>query len=247
MEIEESKKDQILNNTNQDLKKFKKKYFRIEKEKRSKKTDEKNNKIIFKTKKDYHLLKRKKIRELKRIKNLNRSKFVTISKENKNNSFFVKKVFPRKLKVIKAKLKRINIIPNLNKNISSNNSEVLKNLEKISNDYKIKLMFVYFSSIKNLCKYINKNFFNPSLTEQNTIDEFIIQIYQSLQILDRKIKQFKPFFELKGDVKVNKEDFYDISSLKENLLLMKNVLNNSMSENLINIYIDVDNFCKVYA
>ena len=54
------------------------------------------------------------------------------------------------------------------------------------------------------------------------------------------------FKNLKDNVKVNKEDFNDISSLKENLLLMKNALNNSMSQNLINIYSDIDNFCKLY-
>ena len=40
---------------------------------------------------------------------------------------------------------------------------------------------------------------------------------------------------------------YDISSLKENLLFMKNVLNNSMSQNLINICADIDNFCQIYS
>jgi hypothetical protein len=48
-------------------------------------------------------------------------------------------------------------------------------------------------------------------------------------------------------IRVNKEDFDDISSLKENLLLMKNTLNNKMSQELINIYIDIDNFCKLYS
>ena len=108
-------------------------------------------------------------------------------------------------------------------------------------------MLVYFYSIKNLCKYINNNFFNTSLNEQKTIDDFIYQIYQSLQILDRKINQFNIFQHLKDDIRVNKDDFYDISSLKENLLLMKNVLNNSMSQNLINIYADIDNFCQIYS
>jgi hypothetical protein len=108
-------------------------------------------------------------------------------------------------------------------------------------------MVVYFYSIKNLCKYINNNFFNTSLPEQKTIDDFIYQIYQSLQILNRKINEFKLFQNLKDDIQVNKDDFYDISSLKENLLLMKNSLNNSMSQNLINIYTNIDNFCRIYS
>ena len=93
----------------------------------------------------------------------------------------------------------------------------------------------------------DNNFFNTSLSEQKTIDEFIYQIYQSLQILDRKIKDFKNFQNMKDDIRVNKDDFYDISSLKENLLFMKNALNNSMSQNLINIYSDIDNFCQLYS
>ena len=130
------------------------------------------------------------------------------------------------------------------KNTLKTQSEVK---EKNLNCYKIKLMLVYFYSIKNLCKYINNNFFNTSLNEQKVIDELIYQIYQSLQILDRKINEFKIFQNIKDDIRVKSEDFYDISSLKENLLLMKNVLNNSMSQNLINIYIDIDNFCKLFS
>ena len=65
-----------------------------------------------------------------------------------------------------------------------------------------------------------------------------------MHILDRKINQFMHFQKL---IRLNKEDFGDISSLKENLLLMKNTLNNSMSQELINIYINVDNFCKLYS
>ena len=107
-------------------------------------------------------------------------------------------------------------------------------------------MFVYFSSIKNLCKYINNNFFKTSLKEQQEIDDLVNQIYQSLQILDRKINEFKPYLYLKDSIIIKKEDFYDISSLKENLLLMKKLLNDSMSQNLINIYIDIDNFCRLY-
>ena len=125
-------------------------------------------------------------------------------------------------------------------------NNISKEQEEKINNYKIKLMLVYFYSIKNLCKYINTNLFNTTITEQKAIDELISQIYQSLQILDRKINEFMNFKNLKDNVKVNKEDFDDISSLKENLLLMKNVLNNSMSQNLINIYLNIDNFCKLY-
>ena len=258
MEIEESKNEKLFNNENI-KKKEKKKYFRFEKTKIKKNEDEKDSKKIFRTKKDYHLSRIKAKRELKKLKLLN-SKFISKTKNISNqkfnstnkekNSFIVKKVLPKKLKLIKVpkkEIKQINNSSNLKNNIILNIDNNSKIDEKNIDNYKIKLMFVYFSSIRNLCKYINQNLFSTTLTEQNEIDEFINQIYQSLQILDRKINEFRPYIQLKKNVNVNKEDFYDISSLKENLLLMKNTLNNSMSQNLINIYIDIDNFCKIYS
>ena len=258
MEIEESKNEKSFNNENI-KKKEKKKYFRFEKTKIKKNEEEKDSKKIFRTKKDYHLSRIKAKRELKKLKLLN-SKFISKTKNISNqkfnstnkekNSFIVKKVLPKKLKLIKVpkkEIKSINNSSNLKNNIILNIDNNSKIDEKNIDNYKIKLMFVYFSSIRNLCKYINQNLFSTTLTEQNEIDEFINQIYQSLQILDRKINEFRPYIQLKNNVNVNKEDFYDISSLKENLLLMKNTLNNSMSQNLINIYIDIDNFCKIYS
>ena len=258
MEIEESKNEKSFNNENI-KKKEKKKYFRFEKTKIKKNEEEKDSKKIFRTKKDYHLSRIKAKRELKKLKLLN-SKFISKTKNISNqkfnstnkekNSFIVKKVLPKKLKLIKVpkkEIKQINNSSNLKNNIILNIDNNSKIDEKNIDNYKIKLMFVYFSSIRNLCKYINQNLFSTTLTEQNEIDEFINQIYQSLQILDRKINEFRPYIQLKNNVNVNKEDFYDISSLKENLLLMKNTLNNSMSQNLINIYIDIDNFCKIYS
>ena len=258
MEIEESKIEKSFNNENIKQKE-KKKYFRFEKTKFKKIDEEKDSKKIFRTKKDYHLSRIKAKRELKKLKLLN-SKFISKTKNISNqkfnstnkdkNSFIVKKVLPKKLKLTKVpkkEIKSINNSSNLKNNIILNIDNNSKIDEKNIDNYKIKLMFVYFSSIRNLCKYINQNLFSTTLTEQNEIDEFINQIYQSLQILDRKINEFRPYIQLKNNVNVNKEDFYDISSLKENLLLMKNTLNNSMSQNLINIYIDIDNFCKIYS
>ena len=281
MDNEEDKTGKIFNNINMN-KKVKKKYFRVEKNRFNASTlREKESKKIFKTQKEYHLSKRKALRELRRLKFHKNKKFITITKENENannnnekenNSFVVQRIIPKKLKIIKEnkkESKNLNIFSksndnflfnesnnflqslfnksSTNNNINSNNGNNLKNDDKNLNCYKLKLMLVYFYSIKNLCKYINKNFFNTSLNEQKTIDDFIYQIYQSLQILDRKINQFNIFQHLKDDIRVNKDDFYDISSLKENLLLMKNVLNNSMSQNLINIYADIDNFCQIYS
>ena len=326
---EVEKKEQIFNSTNTN-KKDKKKYFRVEKSRMSGALKEKESKKIFKTQKEYHL-KRKVLRELRRLKFHKVKKFITITKvlekdkekekdknknkeniintennfnnnkfnisEKENNSFFVQRIIPKKIKIIKENKKESDRLNHLNLNLNyfskqiNNNSNLFNeknknnflqflfnsdknnfnpnnnNADKDNNIikyYKIKLMLVYFYSIKNLCRYINNNFFNNSssflssitsslslpLSEQQktkTIDDFIYQIYQSLRILDKKINDFNIFQHLKDDIKVNKDDFYDISSLKENLLFMKNVLNNSMSQNLINIYSDIENFCKKFS
>ena len=248
MEIEEETKTNIFNNITPEVKE-KRRYFRVEKTKFNHSGQkEKNSKQIFKTQKDYHLSKGKLIREFKRIKPIKTSnKFITSMNMNsnlpdkENNSFVVQKIIPKKLKVIKEpkdESKQFstfwkspnNILVNSKKiftdeqNINFCLNNISKEEENKINNYKIKLMLVYFSSIKNLCKYINTNLFNNSFTEQKAIDDLISQLYQSLQILDRKINEFMNFKNIKDDVKVNKEDFEDISSLKENLLLMKNVL-----------------------
>ena len=266
MEIEEETKPKIFNSTNSPTI-DKKLYFRIEKKKRKFLEQIHNDaKKIFKTQKDYNISKAKAVREFKKIKiNKNKhniNKFVTtMDNDKENKSFIIQKDIPKELKIFKEQKnesKQINDFWKSKKNVFLTENNICSNEQKINfcynktfkenekkiNNYKIKLMLVYFCSIKNLCKYINTNFFNNSLTEQKAIDDLILQIYQSLHILDRKINQFMHF---ESFIRVNKEDFDDISSLKENLLLMKNTLNNKMSQELINIYIDIDNFCKLYS
>ena len=118
------------------------------------------------------------------------------------------------------------------------------NLEK----YKTKLMLVYFNSIKNLCKYINKHFFDFEGNENMMVDTFLSQVYQTFRILNRKINEFKIFIYMKEilKAKIKEEDFAEIIALKQNLQFMKNILNKTMSENLINIYMNLENFCKVF-
>ena len=110
-------------------------------------------------------------------------------------------------------------------------------------------MIVYFNSIKNLCKYINKNFFDVDEKKNKIIDAFLNQVYQTFRILNRKINEFKVFQYMKDifKSKIKEEDFVDIITLKQNLEFMKNVLNKKMSENLIIIYINIENFCKDFS
>ena len=248
----------------------KKKYFKIEKNKISPLKEDKS-KAIFKTKKEHNLLKRKTLRDLETEKLIKTNKFFTTTVDEttaslqSDNSFFVQNIIPKKLKIIKENKKesnymnyyfsksiengllneKINFLQNLfeeenNENNSNNNINI------DINNYKIKLMLVYFYSIKNLCKFINNNFFNMPLNENIIIDEFLHQIYQNLQILNRKLNDFKIFQNMKDNIKINKDDFKDITLLKQNLFLMKIALNNSMSQNLINIYVNIEDFCKQY-
>ena len=109
-------------------------------------------------------------------------------------------------------------------------------------------MIVYFYSIKNLCKYINKNFFVFAEKENIIVDTFVGQIYQTFRILNMKINEFKIFYFMKDIFKaqIKQKDFGDILALKHNFQFMRNVLNKTMSDNLIYIYINIDNFCKFF-
>ena len=268
MEIEDELQPKINNNINENSTE-KKRYFRVEKKKYNpfEQKEKNSNKKIFITQKGNNSPNVKRDKEFKTIKLNSNNKFITtmnINPSDKDNgSFVLKKIIPKRLEVIKEpkiESKRINNFWKSKNFLLSNNSNIFSEEQKINycfnnisnneqnniNNYRIKLMLVYFYSIKNLCKYINAKFNSNSLTEQKEIDDLTSQIYQSLQILDRKINEFMNFENLKDNVKVNKEDFNDITSLKENLLLMKNILNNSMSQNLINIYLNIEQFCRLY-
>ena len=247
----------------------KKKYFRIEKSKKDLST-EVHSKAIFRTKKDYNFLNRKTLREIEEQKRnkINNNKFFTTTFDDttisvqSENSFLVKNIIPRKLILTqenkkdknnnkqKYSLLQILFKPENNENIQENNKNskinyIKSNLEK----FRLKLMIVYFHSIKNLCKYINKNFFDIEDKENTMVDAFLNQVYQTFRILNRKINEFKIFQYMKDifKSKIKEEDFVDIITLKQNLEFMKNVLNKKMSENLIIIYINIENFCKDFS
>ena len=248
----------------------KKKYFRIEKSKMHL-SSESHSKAIFRTKKDYNFLNRKTLREIedqKQNKNNinNNNKFITttfddttISAQSENNSFLVKNIIPRKLVLTMENKKEKNNFSDLNKQKYS----LLQILFRPENNEKIgkfpfsnetaekllKLMIVYFYSIKNLCKYINKNFFDFAEKENIIVDTFVGQIYQTFRILNMKINEFKIFYFMKDifKAKIKQKDFEDILALKHNFQFMKNVLNKTMSENLNYIYINIENFCKFFS
>ena len=267
---EEDQKFKIFNTVHMNTKDNtpKKKYFRIEKSKKDLST-EVHSKAIFRTKKDYNFLNRKTLREIEEQKRnkINNNKFFTTTFDDttisvqSENSFLVKNIIPRKLILTqenkkdknnnkqKYSLLQILFKPENNENIQENNKNskinyIKSNLEK----FRLKLMIVYFHSIKNLCKYINKNFFDIAGKENIIVDAFIYQIYQTFRILNMKIIEFKIFSFMKDifKFKIKKEDFDDILALKHNFQFMRNVLNKTMSDNLIYIYINIDNFCKFF-
>jgi hypothetical protein len=186
---------------------------------------------------------------------------IMITQENKNTQFnfselnkekncFLKTLFrPENKENLHENYKnmktddKINEFPQIQR---TNGERVVQNinLEK----YKTKLMLVYFNSIKNLCKYINKHFFDFEGNENMMVDTFLSQVYQTFRILNQKINEFKIFIYMKEilKAKIKEEDFAEIIALKQNLQFMKNILNKTMSENLINIYMNLENFCKVF-
>ena len=130
MDNEEDKKGKIFNSINMN-KKDKKKYFRVEKNRFNASTlREKEIKKIFKTQKEYHLSKRKALRELRRLKFHKNKKFITTTKEKEsdnnekeNNSFVVQRIIPKKLKIIKQNKKEskdLNFFSKSNENLLFN-------------------------------------------------------------------------------------------------------------------------------
>jgi len=243
----------------------KKKYFRIEKTKLCSLKGNKT-KTIFKTKKENTFLNRKTVHDIENMKSKN-NKFITTTIDDStasvqsDNSFFVHNIIPKKLIVKENKKEPMNtnyfsktnefnlyyqkefLFQELSD--KENNENKTDNINMIN--YRTKLMLVYFYSIKNLCKYINNNLFNLPLKDNKIMEGLLYQVYQDLQILNRKINKFKFFESIKDNLKINKDEFKDIYFLKDNLNLMKAILTNNMSQNLINIFINIDNFCRIFS
>ena len=257
----------------------KKKYFRIEKNKPYSSKESHSKAIFRTKKDYNFLRRKTLREMEIQKQNKNNNKFITTTVDDttisaqSENSFLVKNIIPRKLIITqenkkekynfnefnkeKYSLLRSFFRPENNENLPENNKNSIQkfgigdffsingNLEK----FRIKLMIVHFYSIKNMCKYINKNFVDLAEKENILVDAFINQVYQTFRILNMKINEFKVFYYLKEifKSKIKQEDFNEINALKQNMQFMKNVLNKKMSENLINIYINIENFGKVFS
>ena len=124
--------------------------------------------------------------------------------------------------------------------LTNNNLNIMNEINIIDeNVYKTKLNLVYFESIKNLCNHLNKNF-NQLIQNENisNINEYLTEMYQNLQLLNRKID----LITYKQTFKINKEDYEILNILLNHLLYMNKILNNTISKNIVNIYSNLNNF-----
>ena len=129
---------------------------------------------------------------------------------------------------------------NKNSLINNNGINIINELHIIDeNVYNSKLNLVYFESVKKLCNHLNQNF--NQLTQDDEIvdiNEYLTQMYQNLQILNRKLE----LITNKQTFNINKEDYEILNILLNHLFYMNKILNNNISKNILNIYFNLKNF-----
>ena len=133
---------------------------------------------------------------------------------------------------------------NINKkSLANNNNNIIKDNKYMDESlYKTKLNLVYFESIKKLCNHLNQNF--NQLTHKDkisNINEYLTQMYQNLQILNKKIE----LIPNKQSFHINKEDYEALNILLNHLIYMNKILNNKISKNIVDIYSNLNNFCNI--
>ena len=133
---------------------------------------------------------------------------------------------------------------NINKkSLANNNNNIIKDNKYMDESlYKTKLNLVYFESIKKLCNHLNQNF--NQLTHKDkisNINEYLTQMYQNLQILNKKIE----LITNKQSFRINKEDYETLNILLNHLIYMNKSLNNKISKNIVDIYSNLNNFCNI--
>ena len=126
---------------------------------------------------------------------------------------------------------------------NNNNNNIIKDNKYMDESlYKTKLNLVYFESIKKLCNHLNQNF--NQLTHKDkisNINEYLTQMYQNLQILNKKIE----LITNKQSFRINKEDYEILNILLNHLIYMNKILNNKISKNIVDIYSNLNNFCNI--
>jgi hypothetical protein len=130
------------------------------------------------------------------------------------------------------------------KSLSNKDINEVKNNNKHLDEsiYKKKLNLVYFESIKKLCNHLNHSF-NQLIHKEKivNINEYLTQMYQNLQILNKKIE----LITNKQSFHINKEDFEMLNILLNHLVYMNKTLNNNLSKNITDIYSNLNKFCNI--
>ena len=88
---------------------------------------------------------------------------------------------------------------------------------------------------------MNQNFNQLIQNEKNIdINEYLTQMYQNLEILNRKIKLINNI----QTFEINKEDYEILNILLSHLIYMNKIFNNTLSQNIVNIYSNLNNLCS---
>ncbi len=127
---------------------------------------------------------------------------------------------------------------------NNNNKNIIKDNNKHMDEslFKKKLNLVYFESIKKLCNHLNQNFNQLTHKEKiSNINEYLTQMYQNLQILNKKIELITNI----QSFRINKEDYEILNILLNHLIYMNKILNNNISKNIADIYSNLNNFCNI--
>ena len=127
---------------------------------------------------------------------------------------------------------------------NNNNKNIIKDNNKHMDEslFKKKLNLVYFESIKKLCNHLNQNFNQLTHKEKiSNINEYLTQMYQNLQILNKKIELIANI----QSFRINKEDYEILNILLNHLIYMNKILNNNISKNIADIYSNLNNFCNI--
>ena len=166
-----------------------------------------------------------------------KEKYFLIKKcERKNPTFLGKKTLIRK-KIHKISSNIFNEKPNTDEN----NANIVLN-----ENIKKKFINIEFNNIKKLCEYIIINFsllFNNKVKDEKNKDKIIYQMWQCLNILNKKIYSIQKEQLFNPD----KKELENFIKIKDILVSAKKNLTEKMAKNLRCILNNIQNFCSKYS
>ena len=176
----------------------------------------------------------------------NKNNIININNQDQTNHLFI--THKDKINMGNSSKKGITNNNNINGIFVTTNDRNKYNKNTVINDFNIidekifkkKLNLVHFESVKKLCNHLNQNFTQLTQDKNNivNINEYLTQMYQNLQLLNRKIE----LITNKQTFIINKEDYDILNLLLNHLLYMNTILNDNTSKNIVNIYSNFKNF-----